>query len=249
MSDDRTLEVQIELSRSGHGESFHLDVSFTVPPGITILFGPSGSGKSTALQTIAGLQRPDRGRIALGKEVWFDSESGTDRAVHRRHIAYVFQSLALFPHLTAIGNVCYGIDRSVPHRQRIDRAQAMLARLGVDHLARRRPRTFSGGEAQRVALARALATSPRLLLLDEPFSALDRELRIQLSREVRELVDELNLPAIQVTHNHSQARTLGDRLIRMNKGRIVDSGPVAEVLDRQQASHDPTARADPDPDW
>jgi molybdate transport system ATP-binding protein len=225
-----SLHVRARITREGHGEQFSLDVEFEAEPGITILFGPSGSGKSTALQIAAGLLRPDEGRVTLGDEVWFDSAGGIDLAVHKRNVAYVFQSLALFPHLTALGNVCYGIDREVPREERVVRAHAMLERLGVDHLARRRLRTFSGGEAQRVALARALAMSPRVLLLDEPFSALDRDLRIQLATEVRELVDELGLPAIQVTHNHGEARALGDRVIKMRKGRITEIGAVADVL-------------------
>ena len=149
----------------------------------------------------------------------------------------MFQSLALFPHMTALGNVCYGIDRSVPRDERKARAHAMLERLGVDHLSRRRPRTFSGGEAQRVALARAMATSPRILLLDEPFSALDRDLRIQLATDVRSLVDDLQLPAIQVTHNHGEARAIGDRIIRMHEGRIVETGSVDEVLGQRAPGH------------
>jgi len=231
---DRTLQVRARIHREGHGESFTLDVEFDAPPGITILFGPSGSGKSTALQAIAGLAHPDDGRIALGDEIWFDSSRKIDLAVNLRHAAYVFQSLALFPHMTAVGNVAYGIDRTLPRAERRERARELLERVGVGHLARRRPRTFSGGEAQRVAIARALAMSPRILLLDEPFSALDRELRIQLATLVRELVDEVGLPAIQVTHNHGEARAMGDRIIRMRKGAIVETGSVHDVLDRAE---------------
>ena len=230
MASNGALHIRAKITRAGHGETFSLDVDFEARRGITILFGPSGSGKSTALQIAAGLLAPDEGRVALGEQLWFDSATKANLSVHERHVAYVFQTLALFPHMTALGNVCYGIDRHVPRDERKDRAHAMLKRLGVDHLARRRPHTFSGGEAQRVALARAMATSPRILLLDEPFSALDRELRIQLASEVRSLVDDLGLPAIQVTHNHGEARVLGDRIIRMRKGRIIETGSVDEVL-------------------
>jgi molybdate transport system ATP-binding protein len=244
VSAERALSVRVRVTRESRGESFTLDVAFEVPPGITILFGPSGSGKSTALQAIAGLLCPDAGRIALGKEVWFDSEAGLHRPIHTRGVAYVFQSLALFPHLTALGNVAYGIDRRRGRAERRARAQAMLDRLGVAHLAERRPRTFSGGEAQRVALARALATSPRVVLLDEPFSALDRDLRMQLATEVRALVDELALPLLQVTHHHGEARAMGDRILRVAGGRIAEAGAVDEILGRAEGPN-PRGKARP----
>ena len=224
------LDVALKLARRGRGHAFELDVAFRVPPGITILFGPSGSGKSTALQAVAGLARPDAGRVALGDEVWFDGGARVDRPPQERHVAYVFQSLALFPHLTAVGNVCYGIARSVPRPERVERARRLLERLGVAHLAERRPRTFSGGEAQRVAIARALAMEPRVLLLDEPFSALDQALRVQLAADVRALVDERRLPTIQVTHNLEEARAMGDSALRIARGRILEAGSVADVL-------------------
>lgn len=224
------LRVRLKLTREGEGEPFELDVDFEAAPGITILFGPSGAGKSTILQAIAGLMKPPDGRISLGDEVWFDSRSRTEVPPHRRHVAYLFQSLALFPHMTAAHNVAYGIDREIPRRERLDRARDLLAQLGVGHLAERKPRTFSGGEKQRVALARALAMDPRVILLDEPFSALDRDLRIQLATLVRRLVDELDIPAVQVTHNQGEARAMGDRVLRMSAGQITERGTVDDVL-------------------
>jgi len=176
-----TLKVSLRITNG-----FALDVAFDVPPGVTVLFGPSGSGKSTTLSAIAGLVRPSSGRISIGDDVWFDSAEKTHVAVHRRRVAFVFQSLALFPHMTALENVVYGMERALDPGSRAKRAVALLERLRVPHLADRKPRTFSGGEAQRVALARALATSPRVILLDEPFSALDRELRIELISDLRE---------------------------------------------------------------
>jgi molybdate transport system ATP-binding protein len=228
------LSIELGLHRRGEGQAFTLEVGFDAPPGITILFGASGSGKSTILQCVAGLLAADRGRIALGPEVWFDAGRAVRVAAERRHVAYVFQSLALFPHMTAVANVAYGIDRALPRAERRARAAALLDRLHVGHLAGRRPRTFSGGEAQRVALARAMAMQPRVMLLDEPFSALDRELRVQLAREVRALVDELAIPALFVTHNHAEARAIGDRVIAMSKGRVVATGSAAEVLGRRR---------------
>ncbi|HUH00998.1 MAG TPA: ABC transporter ATP-binding protein [Kofleriaceae bacterium] len=230
MSRADTLRCKARLQRSGRGQQFRLDVDLEFPPGISILFGPSGSGKSTTLQAIAGLQRPAEGYIALGNEAWFDSKRKLDRAVHKRHVAYVFQSLALFPHMSAARNVAYGLDRSLDRAARRTMAQQSLDRLGVGHLADRRPTTFSGGEAQRVALARALAMKPRVILLDEPFSALDRDLRVQLAGLVRTLVDELEVPLIQVTHNHGEARALGDRIFRMEEGQVVQRGTAAEVF-------------------
>ncbi|HEX9104826.1 MAG TPA: ATP-binding cassette domain-containing protein, partial [Polyangia bacterium] len=172
---ERTLEVDVRVERA-RGRDFRLDVKFAAPPGVTILFGPSGSGKSTTLAAICGLITPQAGRIALGDEVWFDAARGIRRPVEARGIAFVFQSLALFPHMSALHNVEYGM-HDLPRAERAEKALKLLERVGVKHLAKRRPRTFSGGEAQRVAIARALARSPRLVLLDEPFSALDRELR------------------------------------------------------------------------
>jgi len=206
-----------------------IDVELECPPGITCVMGPSGAGKSSILAAIAGLAVPDAGRVALGDEVWLDRARGVDVPVHDRRLAYVLQGLALFPHLTALGNVAYGMPEIAKPARRA-RAQALLDRVGVGHLAGRRPRTFSGGEAQRVALARALARAPRLMLLDEPFSALDRELRAQLAALVRELVAELGVPLIHVTHSVSEARLLADQVVQIERGKVVGRGVAAEIL-------------------
>lgn len=228
----KRLDVSLHVVRAGHGQDkdFELQVEFTAKPGITILFGPSGSGKSTILQAVAGLYKPKEGHIRLGDDTWFSAREKQFTQPEKRNVAYLFQSLALFPHMTALHNVCFGMSRSMSRHDREARAHELLLRVGVDHLAKRKPRTFSGGEAQRVALARALATDPRVLLLDEPFSALDRELRIQLSKLVVDLVKEINIPALQVTHNHGEAATMGSRILKMKAGRIVEDGSVAEVL-------------------
>ena len=202
-----------------------LDAELTAPPGITVLFGPSGAGKSTTLAAIAGLIRPSSGRIALGDEVWFDDQM--ERPLHKRGAAFVFQSLALFPHMTALENVAYGI---VNKSERRARALEMLERMHVAHLAERRPRNFSGGEAQRVALARAFATSPRVVLLDEPFSAMDRELRLSLAADVRGFADEARIPFVHVTHHRNEARALADRVILFEHGRVVRQGSVEDCL-------------------
>jgi len=224
------LDVTLRLRRAGAGREFSLDVSFRAEPGITILFGPSGSGKSTTLAAIAGLLRPDEGRVALGGEVWFDSANGVERAIHTRQVAFVFQSLALFPHLSALDNVAYGVDRTLPRAERRDRARKMLDQMKVGHVAERRPTTFSGGEAQRVALARAFAMSPRLVLLDEPFSALDRDLRLSLAADVRAWVDQVGLPLVQVTHHRNEARAMGDRVVLLDGGRVTATGDTESLL-------------------
>jgi molybdate transport system ATP-binding protein len=227
------LSVRIRATRQpakDREEPFSLDVEFEAAPGITILFGPSGCGKSTTLAAIAGLVRPEAGRVALGDDVWFDSAAGIDRPVHQRKIAFVFQSLALFPHMTAAANVTYGMDRSLSHAEKRQRAQDLLARLRVGHLADRKPPTFSGGEAQRVALARAVATSPRVALFDEPFSAMDRQLRRDLIADVRSFVSELAIPLVHVTHQRNEARALADHVVMIEGGRVREAGAVAEML-------------------
>lgn len=206
-----TLKVQLK------GEvfpGFRLDCDFEVPVGITALVGPSGAGKSTTLCAIAGLRPVPEGRVSLGDTVWFD---GTTRVpVHLRQVAYLFQSRALFPHLTALGNVRFGL-AGAPDADA--RARAMLDRMRVLHLADRRPATYSGGEAQRVALARAFAPKPKLVLLDEPFTALDRPLRAELLGEVRTLITQAQVPAALVTHDPDEAQALATRVIRLDKGR------------------------------
>jgi molybdate transport system ATP-binding protein len=215
------LAVDVTLQ----AQAFTLDVSFRAPPGITVLFGPSGAGKSTTLAAVAGLIRPQKGRITLGDEVWFDER--THKPVHKRGAAFVFQTLALFPHMNALENVAYGLKNDPDRRER---ALAMLERMHVAHLAARRPRTFSGGEAQRVALARAFAVQPRIVLLDEPFSAMDRDLRLQLAADLRGFADGAGIPFVHVTHHRNEARALADRVVLMERGRVSRAGTVEECL-------------------
>lgn len=231
-----TLAVEATVERASGGAPFSFAIATTFARGITCVLGPSGAGKSTLLGVISGLVAPTRGRVALGDEVWVDTAARVRVPIERRHVAYLFQSLALFPHLDAVGNVAYAL---VPHTERAHRparALELLARVGVAHLARRRPATYSGGEAQRVALARALAMRPRVILLDEPFSALDRELKLPLIALVRSLVVEAGVPAIAVTHSIGEARGLADRVIRVAAGRVIADGSPAELLAR--AGHD-----------
>lgn len=220
------LVAKIRLARSAE---WALDVELTCPKGITCIMGPSGSGKSTILAVLAGLAVPDAGCVTIGDEVWLDRDKRINLPTHERRLSYVFQGLALFPHMTAVRNVEYGM-HDVPRAERHGRAMALLQKVGVAHLASRRPRTFSGGEAQRVAVARALARSPKLVLLDEPFSALDRDLREQLIALVRGVVADLDVPIVHVTHSVGEARQLADQIIRIEKGKIVAQGKPADVL-------------------
>lgn len=209
--------------------TFTLDVAFSVPAGVTVLFGPSGAGKSTTLRIVAGLEGADSGHVSLGDEVWYDAATKVCVPVHERGIGFVFQSLALFPHLTAEENAAYGMERSASRRTRRERAVAILERMKVGHLVGRKPSTFSGGEAQRVALARMFAMQPRVVLLDEPFSAMDRELRRELCVDVKELVTELGVPAILITHHRNEARALGDRMVKLRGGQVEAVG-LPEIL-------------------
>jgi molybdate transport system ATP-binding protein len=225
----RTLEVDIRVVEP-RSRRVLAEVAFSAEPGITILFGPSGAGKSTTLSAIAGLLRPESGRIRLGDEVWFDASKRIDRAIETRKVAFVFQSIALFPHMNALHNVQYGIDRAIDKRERRQRAMAMLEKMKVAHLAHRRPATFSGGEGQRVALARAFAMSPSIVLLDEALSAMDRDLRMDLAQDLRRFVDENPIPILQVTHHRNEARAMGDRAVLIDHGRIQNIGPVRQLI-------------------
>lgn len=202
-----------------------LDVDFEGGATVTAIMGPSGAGKTTLLQCIAGVVRPSAGRVVLDGERLFDREARVFVPPHRRRVAMVFQSLALFPHLTVWENVAYGI-RGTDARARRDLAHAWLERVRASGLADRAPSTLSGGEAQRVALARALASAPRLLLLDEPFSALNQALRVELGALLRELLDEASVPTLLVTHDLADARRMASRILQLDAGRIVSDDPA-----------------------
>jgi molybdate transport system ATP-binding protein len=207
-----------------------LDVDFSVAPGEAMaLVGPSGSGKTTTLRAIAGLYRPAAGRIACNGTAWFDSAAGIHVPARQRRAGLVFQSYALFPHLTALANVMEALNDTARETRR-EAAMALLARVHLDGLEDRRPAQLSGGEQQRVAVARALARRPDVLLLDEPFSAVDRVTRRKLRRELAELRRDLPMPVVLVTHDLDDVTRLADRICVMHKGRILQSGSVAEVM-------------------
>ena len=200
-------------------------------PGITVLFGASGCGKTTVLRCLAGLERPDAGHIHFNGQVWSDTDKHVFLPARARHIGFVPQDYGLFPHLTVERNVAYGLDKIAPHQRR-QRVTEMLDWLGLDGLARRLPHELSGGQQQRVALARALATRPCLLCLDEPLSALDTPTRQRLRGELRGWLQHFDIPTLLVTHDRQEAVALGDELLVMHDGQLVQQGLVHEVFSR-----------------
>jgi molybdate transport system ATP-binding protein len=196
---------------------------------LTVLFGPSGCGKTTILRCLAGLERPERGRIIAGETTWLDAAAGVSAPARDRRVGFVFQESALFPHLTVRGNIAYGL-RGWPRARSRERVDELVALTGLEDLAGRSPRQLSGGQMQRVALARALAPRPGLVLLDEPFASLDRAAREELRHGLRHLLRQLGVPAILVTHDPVDALALGDRMLLMAAGRIQREGPPADVL-------------------
>ncbi|HEY3082497.1 MAG TPA: ABC transporter ATP-binding protein [Chloroflexota bacterium] len=221
------LEVDL-VKRLG---AFELRPRFAAGPGTIVLFGPSGSGKSLTLAAIAGLLRPDAGRIALGGETLFDRARGVDLPPERRRVGYVPQGYALFPHLSVAENVTYGL-RGLPRAEVGRRLDEVLALLGLKGLADRRPRQVSGGQQQRVALARALVVRPRLLLLDEPFAALDAEIRRLLRAELVELQRRLGIAVVFVTHDLGEAHALGEQVALYDRGEVLQVGRIGEVFAR-----------------
>lgn len=223
------LEVRIRKRFPNPEGSFLLNVHFRALAGFTILFGASGAGKTTLLDCIAGLTDPDEGRIAIGGEAAYDSDSKRNVAAWRRRIGYVLQDLALFPHLTAEQNVEYGLHR-LNATERRARSQEMLSTFRIDHLRERKPAEISGGERQRVALARALVTEPRALLLDEPLAALDRPTRSQIIADLRKWNQHYRIPILFVTHSMEEVFALGVEVIVLEAGKIVAQGQTKDVM-------------------
>ncbi|MBS1839620.1 MAG: molybdenum ABC transporter ATP-binding protein [Acidobacteria bacterium] len=219
------LRVRARLARN----AFQLDVDFVVPPGITILFGPSGAGKSTILDCVAGLAAPDAGEIIIGVPHAFSTKRAVNLPPESRQIAYLFQSPALFPHLTVKRNVEYGISDFLPGPREND-VREILQLFHVEHLADRKPAELSGGEAQRVALARSLVTNPNALLLDEPLSGLDAALKNSIIADLRAWNAVHEIPILYVTHDRAEVDALGERVIVIEKGKIVQQGAPNEVL-------------------
>jgi len=211
-----------------------LDAELACAPGeLLALAGPSGSGKSTILRSIAGLFHPTNGYVRIGGELWYAPDQGIDLKPRERHVGFVFQSYALFPHLTALANVMEALSHE-PRAEREQRARRLLARVHLAGLEDRKPAMLSGGEQQRVAVARALAREPKVLLLDEPFSAVDRYTRERLYTELAELRRELDMPVVLVTHDLDEAVMLADRMTILHRGHTLQSGPPLEVISHPQ---------------
>ena len=223
------LAVRLSLHHAARDHEFSLDVSFQAAPGFTILFGASGAGKTTLLDCIAGLRRPDSGHISVGDHDLFDSSRGVDVPVAHRRVGYVFQSLALFPHLTVEQNISYGLSH-LPQAKRAERIAAILQALRITPLARRNTREISGGENQRVALARTLVTDPEILLLDEPLASLDVSTKAQIIDDLREWNRVHRVPILYVTHSREEVFALGERVIILDAGRIVAQGTPHDVM-------------------
>lgn len=226
-----TLAARVRKVHPGNAATlFLLDVQMEVPPGISILFGPSGAGKSSLLDCIAGLAQPDAGRIAIDGNVVFDSENKLNVQPQQRQIAYVFQTLALFPHMTVESNVAYGLPQAA-ERERDERVAEILKMFRVEQFRHRKPGEISGGEQQRVALARSLVTQPRVLLLDEPLTGLDADLKGSIIEDLRAWNAAHKIPVLYVTHSREEVDALGERVIAMEHGKIVSEGTPREVLD------------------
>jgi len=224
------LSVSNVYKRLGANEVLK-GVSFELRRGeVVALLGPSGSGKTTLLRAIAGLDHPDSGRIALGNQVLFDSESGAQVPAEQRNLGLVFQSYALWPHRNVFDNVAYGLRlRKIPSAEVQKRVSIALRQIGLEGMEERYPHQLSGGQQQRVAIARAIAYNPQLLLLDEPLSNLDAKLREEARLWLREIIEQLQISAICVTHDQIEALAIADRVLLLEKGRIEQEGTPQEI--------------------
>ncbi len=223
------LAAQFRKRFAAQAQEFVLEVEFQAAPGFTILFGPSGAGKTTLLDCVAGLATPDSGRITLRDRVLFDAAQRINLSVAKRRVGYVFQDLAIFPHLTVEQNVQYGLAH-LPQAERAAQASAILQAFRIPHLARRYPREISGGESQRTALARTLVTDPTVLLLDEPLAALDAATKTKIIDDLRSWNQAHRIPILYVTHSREEVFALGERVIVLDAGRIVAQGTPHEVI-------------------
>ncbi len=210
-------------------DGFSLEVEWEIGDELAVLFGYSGAGKSMTLQAISGLLEPDAGYIALDGNVYFDSSAGINEPPQKRPFGYVFQDLALFPHMTVKDNIRYGVN-GLGKGEGEEALSEMIGTFRLKGLERKLPAEISGGQKQRVALARALIRRPEMLLLDEPFSALDHPLRIEMGRLLKKIHQEFRIPIVLVTHDIFEADTLADRMVIYSGGRIVQAGSPEEII-------------------
>jgi molybdate transport system ATP-binding protein len=227
------MGVSVNLKKKING--FHLDVAWEISNQLTVLFGYSGAGKTITLQMIAGLLIPDDGFVRIGGTTMFDSAKRINMPSQQRRLGYVFQDLALFPHMTALDNILYG-SNSTGKSERRERAMEMIRAFHIEGLEQKYPAELSGGQKQRVAFARALIRRPDLLLLDEPFSALDNPLRIEMRQFLREIKNRFNVPVVLVTHDVTEAYTVADTLIMYSKGKVIQIGTPNDVFENPRGA-------------
>lgn len=223
------MGLHVRLLKKVNG--FSLDIKWEVENELAVLFGFSGAGKSMTMQLIAGLMKPDKGCVAIEDTVLYDSALKKETPAQKRPFGYVFQDLALFPHMTVMRNILYGAP-DLPKNDKLHRAKEMIFAFKLAGLEDRYPHEISGGQKQRVAFARALIRRPRVLLLDEPFSALDRPLRMEMRRFLREIKNEFNIPIIMVTHDLDEASMLADKIIIYENGKITQVGTLEKIRNR-----------------
>jgi len=220
------MSLYVNLQKKVNG--FSLDIEWKIGNESAALFGFSGAGKTMTLQMIAGLIKPDSGTIRLDDTLYFDSKSKTDLPPQKRLFGYVFQDLALFPHMTVLENIFYGAP-GLQEKEKLARAEEMIKSFKLAGLEKRFPFEISGGQKQRVAFARALIRRPKMLLLDEPFSALDRPLRLEMREFLKEVKETFNIPAILVTHDFDEAAAVSDQIIIYEHGRITQTGSPEQL--------------------
>lgn len=229
------LHVDIELTLGRKGEGFTLCSRFGSSEDLVILFGPSGSGKSLTLKAIAGLVKPDRGLICAGGKVLFDSEAGINLPARQRGLGYLFQDYALFPHLTVRENIGFGLKpwwRRAPSAEAASRVSELVEIFELGAVAGMLPGEISGGQRQRAALARALAKEPELMLLDEPFAALDTALREKMRAELLSVTKGFGIPAIVITHDHADVDALADTVVEYEAGGVKSVRPFSRTRPR-----------------
>ena len=227
------MGLSVHLMKKVKG--FNLDVAWEIDNELTVLFGYSGAGKSMTLQLIAGLLMPDSGLVRIGGTTLFDSSRRINVPSQQRQLGYVFQDLALFPHMTALDNILYG-SNSAGKSERRERAGEMIGAFHLEGLEEKYPAELSGGQKQRVAFARALMRKPYALLLDEPFSALDNPLRIEMRQFLRDIKNGVDVPIVLVTHDVTEAFTVADTVIVYANGKVAQTGSPENILDNPSSS-------------
>ena len=222
--------------KKGKEPSFTVDVNFEAGNELVVLFGQSGSGKTTTLRCIAGLEKPNGGKIKVNEKVYFDCHKRIDLPPQQRGLGYVFQNYALFPHMDVKKNITYGLN-GWKEEEKDKKLKEMIQLLHIEGLEDNYPAQLSGGQKQRVALARALAPKPDILLLDEPFSALDIIVRMKLREKIKQIQKDLNIPVLFITHNHVEAFTLADKVVVYHEGRVQQVGTPEEVFYNPKNRH------------